>query len=52
MLTTLLAYLPKMLILVVLGIAGGTGVARADTTPPPARRLEFSCDPSEFYWSG
>jgi peptidase inhibitor family I36 len=53
MLTTLRAYLPKLLILAALGIAGGTGIARADTAPPPADRPEFACDPGEFCtWSG
>ncbi|WP_027946390.1 peptidase inhibitor family I36 protein [Amycolatopsis taiwanensis] len=53
MLSTLRAYLPRLLILAALGMLGGAGIAHADTAPPPAERPEFACDPGEFCtWTG
>lgn len=53
MFTTVRAYLPKMLVLAVLAIAGGTGVAWAGTAAPPNDRPEFGCASGEFCtWSG
>lgn len=53
MLSTLRAYLPKLLVLAALGILGGAGTAQADAAPSSIDRPEFTCDPGEFCsWSG
>ncbi|HET6502165.1 MAG TPA: peptidase inhibitor family I36 protein [Amycolatopsis sp.] len=47
------SYLPRLLVLTILGLWGGAGIAQASPAPPTTGRPEFSCEQGEFcLWTG